>query len=400
MIDRGKPTLGPPVWWWSGLAASAAVAFGSEGYRSPLLLYIGASVAVAATRVLLMGPAKRPPTPAETETLDAIRVDLRTPFDEARHGDLLKRLWKAGLDGPFARRSTKWQLLGFQGEDPCTDLRACRLLGLKTLVTFLEKSPRYADAILSSRKIKGDFDPRAPGFYPVACAGIEVTAFLCESCGLRGPNGAPPPAELPPSHRWAALVGTRTSFDECFSAVMRALDRHFDDVGGDYMGFASVRDAVFADARDALDRGGPASTFERSLNLAPGAWGATKPDYAGYLDKLPASSRAKRLVAAWQRRYFVLRGAVIGVLKSDTAARAEACGELRSLYRLNAASVVSVRRDRLIIENLERDGRSKLKLVVRGDDLEKWAAALERAVPQNFSDSGDESPVVDLDTPN
>ena len=62
-----------------------------------------------------------------------------------------------------------------------------------------------------------------------------------------------------------------------------------------------------------------------------------------------------------------------------------------------AASVVSVRRDRLIIENLERDGRSKLKLVVRGDDLEKWAAALERAVPQSFSDSGDESPVVDLD---
>ena len=145
-IESSKPKLGPPVWWWSGLAASAAVAFGSEGYRSPLLLYIGASVAVAASRKLLMGPAKRPPTAAETQTLDAIRVDLRTPFDEARHGDLLKKLWKAGLDGPFARHSTKWQLLGFQGEDPCTDLRACKLLGLKTFLTFLEASPRYADA--------------------------------------------------------------------------------------------------------------------------------------------------------------------------------------------------------------------------------------------------------------
>ena len=129
MIDRQKPTIGPPVWWWSGLAASAAVAFGSEGYRSPLLLYIGASVAVAASRKLLMGPAKRPPTPAETQTLDAIRADLKTPFDEATHGDLLKRLWKAGLDGPFERRSQKWQLLGFQGADPTTDLRACKLLG-------------------------------------------------------------------------------------------------------------------------------------------------------------------------------------------------------------------------------------------------------------------------------
>ena len=63
-------------------------------------------------------------------------------------------------------------------------------------------------------------------------------------------------------------------FDECFSAVMRALDRRFEEVGGDYMGFASVRDAVFADVRDALDRGGPASevgagppsTVERCVN--------------------------------------------------------------------------------------------------------------------------------------
>ena len=211
-----------------------------------------------------MAPNKRPPTAAETQTLDAIRADLKTPFDEATHGDLLKRLWKAGLDGPFERRSQKWQLLGFQGEDPCTDLRACKLLGLKTLVTFLEKSPRHADAILASRRITGDFDPRKPGFYPVACAGIEITAFLCECCGLRGPNGAPPPVELPCSSRWAALVGTRTSFDECFSAVLRALDRRFDEVGGDYMGFASVRDAVFADVRDALDKGGPASAVERS----------------------------------------------------------------------------------------------------------------------------------------
>ena len=358
------------------------------------MLYIGASVAVVASR-RLMAPNKRPPTAAETQTLDAIRADLKTPFDEATHGALLKRLWKAGLDGPFERRSQKWQLLGFQGADPTTDLRACKLLGLKTFLTFLEASPFYAEAILASRRITGDFDPRKPGFYPVACAGIEVTAFLCELCGLRGPNGAPPPAARPPSNRWAALVGTRTSFDECFAAVLRALDRRFDDERGDYMGFASVRDAVFADVREALDRG--ESTVERSLKLAPGAWGATKPDYAGYLDKLPASSRAKRLVAAWQRRYFVLRGTAIAVLKSESATRAEACGELRSLYRLTAASVVSVRRDRLIIENLERDGRSKLKLVVRGDDIDKWAAALERAVPQNFSDSGDESPVVDLD---
>ena len=264
-IGSSKKAAGPPAWWWSGLALSAAVACGSEKFaRTPLLVYIGASVAVVASR-RLMAPNKRPPTPAETKTLAAIRADLKTPFDEATHSDLLKRLWKAGLDGPFERRSQKWQLLGFQGTDPATDLRACKLLGLKTLVTFLEKSPGYAEAILASRRITGDFDPRKPGFYPVACAGIETTAFLCECCGLRGPNGAPPPADLPHTSRWAALVGTTHSFDECFSAVLRALDRRFEDERGDYMGFASVRDAVFADVGSALDQGGPASEVERSL---------------------------------------------------------------------------------------------------------------------------------------
>ena len=47
----------------------------------------------------------------------------------------------------------------------------------------------------------------------------------------------------------------------CFAAVLRALDRRFEDERGDYMGFASVRDAVFAEVREALDRG---ATVERS----------------------------------------------------------------------------------------------------------------------------------------
>ena len=150
-------------------------------------MYIGASVAVASRR-LLMGPAKRAPTPAETQTLDAIRADLKTPFDEATHGDLLKRLWKAGLDGPFASRSTKVAILGLQGRGSLHRFAGVPRAGpQKTFLTFLEKSPCYADAILASRRITGDFDPQKTGFYPVACAGIEVTAFLSSvvGCGAR-----------------------------------------------------------------------------------------------------------------------------------------------------------------------------------------------------------------------
>ena len=44
---------------------------------------------------------------------------------------------------------------------------------------------------------------------------------------------------------------------------MRALDRHFEDERGDYMGFASVRDAVFADVRRLLIKAGPRATVER-----------------------------------------------------------------------------------------------------------------------------------------
>lgn len=391
-IAPASTALGPPAWWWSGLAACAAVEIGGSG-EGLFWIYIGASVAVVATR-RLMGQKKRPPTKAEAAALDAIRADLQTPFDEERHGALLKKLWTAGLDGTFARRSTKWQALGFQGDDPVTDLRACNVLGLKTLVTFLEGSPRYAHAILASRRITGAFDPKAPGFYPVACAGIEVCAFLCECAGLWGAHGAPPPATQPDSSHWAALVGTPEAFGACFALCLRALDRRFADENADYMGFSSVRDAVFAEVKDALDAG-PASAVERCLHLAPGAWGATAPDFAGALEKLPSSSATKRLVSKWQRRHFVLRGSVLAVLKCEDAARAEACGELRAVFRLGLTTSVKVHRDRLTIENLTHDGR-RAKLCLRGD-LGGWAAALERAVPSDgFSDDGDE-PVVSLD---
>ena len=85
-IGSSKKAAGPPAWWWSGLALSAAVACGSEKFaRTPLLLYIGASVAVVASR-RLMAPNKRPPTPAETQTLDAIRVDLQVLLESSRPG--------------------------------------------------------------------------------------------------------------------------------------------------------------------------------------------------------------------------------------------------------------------------------------------------------------------------
>ena len=81
------------------------------------MVYIGASVAIAASR-RLMAPNKRPPTAAETQTLDAIRADLKTPFDEATHGDLLKRLWKAGLDGPFEPTFTEVAAPRLSGRRP------------------------------------------------------------------------------------------------------------------------------------------------------------------------------------------------------------------------------------------------------------------------------------------
>ncbi|KAH8054122.1 ELMO domain-containing protein [Aureococcus anophagefferens] len=242
----------------------------------------------------------------EARVLAAVEGELNRSFDEASDLPLLKRLWVAAQGDeavPFERTGEAWTQFGFQQEDPISDLRGGGVLGLANLVAFLERSPFFARPIMASRRpAAAAFDPEQPGFYPFACAGINVTLALCEFAGLRGPGGAPKPAARA----------------ELLAAPLAAA---------------------------------------RGLKLAPHGWGATAPARSGALEKLPVSGLVtSRKVSKWKRRHFVLRGDVVawfkpvgdrpGVQASPAAAKADAAawakaevhGELTNATRLTADS--------------------------------------------------------------
>ena len=76
--------------------------------------------------------------------------------------------------------SAKWLQLGFQGDDPATDFRGMGVLGLQNLVYFGEHYPEVFQRLVSKQR-KRD--------YPLACAGINVTAMLVDLLRLRDCDG-------------------------------------------------------------------------------------------------------------------------------------------------------------------------------------------------------------------
>jgi ELMO domain-containing protein len=76
--------------------------------------------------------------------------------------------------------------VGRQSKDPTTDLRGMGVLGLYTLVYFVERYPTVAHAIVHSGRA-----------YPFAAVGINVTQMLCSLLGLTdGPDAPPRPRSV------------------------------------------------------------------------------------------------------------------------------------------------------------------------------------------------------------
>lgn len=93
-------------------------------------------------------------------------------YDEKNpeHEYLLLRLWNLLRPGVSlsARHSKDWGQLGFQARNPATDFRGMGVLGLQNMVTFAEKYPKAAKAIVSDCM-------EYKNWFPFAITGITLT---------------------------------------------------------------------------------------------------------------------------------------------------------------------------------------------------------------------------------
>ena len=172
--------------------------------------------------------------------MERLRERALLPFDAAdeAHVALLHALWARTFAArPLpAPRGPHWSELGWQGQDPSTDLRAAGHLSAECLLHFATSRPDAWGSLV--RKEHGS---RSEWEYPVSVAGVNLVASLVDALGvarlLPQRKGKPPP----PNRAFAALlVRHPTAFEELFCAAFIRLDKEWLEARASYMDFPHI----------------------------------------------------------------------------------------------------------------------------------------------------------------
>jgi hypothetical protein len=191
-------------------------------------------------------PAEAPLSDEEEEALERLRGRALVVFDAQNdeHAALLRTLWARACPEQAlpAARGAHWDVLGWQGHDPATDLRAAGHLSASCLVFFAEA---HADDF--RRLLRKEDGTRASFEYPFATAGANLAAALIDALGVCAllPKRAKTP--LLPNRAFAALLARQPhAFEELFCAAFVRLDKQWLLERAGYMQFNAVLASVIA----------------------------------------------------------------------------------------------------------------------------------------------------------
>lgn len=88
--------------------------------------------------------------------------------------ETLQEIWAHFLPNkPYVRQTNDWQLIGFQGSDPYTDLRASGLLFIDNFMYLIDKHPKESQNCLSIAS-------KQDNFFFFAVVGIHATMWVID----------------------------------------------------------------------------------------------------------------------------------------------------------------------------------------------------------------------------
>jgi hypothetical protein len=251
--DGGAVALEEPL--LGERAAPAAPGILLRLWRPLLDLLLRALDALERLAERVVPPLRRrtppPPPPPLARRLAALRARAAAPFDAANpaHAAALERLWIAALAPapfPFATGgvSPLWKDVGFQGTHPGTDFRGGGFLALELLAHAAE-----GDAFPALRAAHAARAPEAS--YPLAAAGVVLTAALVDACDLRR---AVAPATPAGRGLLRLLRRDEAALEAAFIATLVALEAEWVawPGGADYFQFQKVLAKVRGRAERAL----------------------------------------------------------------------------------------------------------------------------------------------------
>ena len=216
------------------------------------------------------------------------RIQERYDSNNKDHVASLQRIWKlANFEGEFSQKNEQWRLIGFQGDDPISDLRGGGMLALDSILYHIENKQEgrnilrkrmeeyllYVDGMHSQSQTnqtyqnltttstqrsstgngKGSLnktkietmnnDTPAPQFFPFAAAGINLTRVLAEELHIVDVSGRIDPCaynNLQKERFWHIFRETNL-FYELYSWTFQVLDKVWEEEGDkSYMAFSVI----------------------------------------------------------------------------------------------------------------------------------------------------------------
>ncbi len=214
-------------------------------------------------------PTDAPLSAEEEEAVEALRLRALVAFDPTNeaHVALLHTLWARGFpERPMpAPRGTHWADMGWQGQDPATDLRAAGHLSAVCLLFFAERYPAaFRELLLKENGTRSAWE------YPFAAGGVNLAASLADALGVAALLPKRAKAPLAPNRAFAALLARDSrAFEEMFVAVFVRLDKEWLAARAGYMDFPTIVSRAVAAALAALG-GGADDTARVCATIAAG----------------------------------------------------------------------------------------------------------------------------------
>lgn len=192
----------------------------------------------------------RLPLEAEEAVLSRLCAQLQQPHAD-QLATSLRRIWDlSGARGDFVSVGSGWKWMGFQREDPTTDIRGGGALAVRFMEHMLDEQSGAGQLgrpmlLLRSRRDEGE----SIG-YPWAAATINVVRLVSTRFDLVTPGGAPAGPERRTARLTWHLVRSETDFLWLATAAMALVDALWRELNASYMAFGAVLQA----AGNELDR--------------------------------------------------------------------------------------------------------------------------------------------------
>ena len=183
--------------------------------------------------------------PTTRERLAIIDIGRRATLiysDEYEY--IFRKLYTcAGLKGPYMSVTKAWKHIGFQHEDPVSDIRGGGILSLDNLLYFMETHTKFVQAMISSRSNRNITHDNRYVSFPWAAAGINLSRMLAAQFEAVDQYGRANTQTFSRKTYWSYLLH-RDGFNRLFVLAFLLLDCVWDEMGASYMEFNEVLAAV------------------------------------------------------------------------------------------------------------------------------------------------------------